>query len=72
MKNKMCKDNDIILVIFPFKVNPSLREPEKIQKFIIKEFEKKTGLKLLKLPQYDHRNTSKEFKNLDKFLHNDL
>lgn len=72
MKKKLCEDNDIILIIFPFKVNPSLREPEKIQKFIIKEFEKKTGLKLLKLPQYDHRNTSKEFKNLDKFLHNDL
>lgn len=53
LKKKICEDNGIILIEFPYKTSPRMKEPEKIQKFIVSKFENKTGIKLPKLPQYN-------------------
>ena len=53
LKKKICEDNGIILIEFPYKISPRMKEPEKIQKFIVSTFENKTGIKLPKLPQYN-------------------
>ena len=55
----------IILINFPYKISPIMGEPIKIQRFITKEFEKMTGIKLPKLSQFDHRNINKKNKKED-------
>ncbi|MFX1572380.1 MAG: hypothetical protein ACFFB0_06495 [Promethearchaeota archaeon] len=49
LKRKICEENGIILIEFPYKISPRMKEPEKIKNFIISGFENKTGIKLPKL-----------------------
>ena len=64
-KRILCKENKIFLIEFPFSIDPIMSNPNTIQSFIIKEFEKLTRIKLTKNPKIDHRKS--EYKSLDSF-----
>ncbi len=54
IKRELCKDNNIYLIEFPHFISEHMNQPEKIQNFIIKEFESKTNIKLPKIRQFNH------------------
>ena len=67
LKRNLCNENGIILIEFPYNVSPTMKEPKKIQKYIVHKFKKKTGIKMLNLRQYNYHNINKET-GLDKFF----
>ncbi|NVM19950.1 MAG: hypothetical protein HWN80_19780 [Candidatus Lokiarchaeota archaeon] len=46
LKKEICKINNIILIEIPYFIDKSLEHSNKIQSYIISEFENKTGIKL--------------------------
>jgi uncharacterized alpha/beta hydrolase family protein len=46
VKKEICKLNNIILIEIPYFIDLSLEHPQKIQTYIINEFEIKTDIKL--------------------------
>ena len=55
-KKELCEKNGIILIIFPQQIDINMNHPNIIQDYIISEFQRKTGIKLPLMPQYNHRN----------------
>ncbi|MFX1276016.1 MAG: hypothetical protein ACFFBP_15275 [Promethearchaeota archaeon] len=56
LKRSLCNEHNIFLIIFPYSVDPKMKNPVKIQNYIIKKFEKMTGIKLFDIPQYNHHD----------------
>ncbi len=67
-KIKLCEMNGIVLIIFPQRIDMRMNHPEIIQNYIIQEFEKKTGIKLLEVRQYNHLTEWSNRKELDDYL----
>jgi len=77
LKKKIVNDAGIFLILFPYWVDFYMKDPEKIQNFLLNEIENQLGISLLsfQIPQFNHY--SKEFlsfeldlntNNLDNFL----
>ncbi len=66
----LSEQNEIILLIFPYYVDPYMRHPKKIQKFIINEFERLTNIDIKKynIPLFDHRTPEFGQYRLDNYL----
>lgn len=62
-KENMSKNNDIILIVIPYTI-----VPENMQDYIVNEFETKTGIKLLKLPRFNHNTRFIQSTTLINFL----
>lgn len=62
-KEKIAINNDIILLIIPYTITP-----ENMQDHIVKELESKTGIKLPKLPKFNHQNRFVQSITLNNFL----
>ena len=56
IKKEICKLNNVILIEFPFYVDIALEHPKRIQSYIIKKFEEKSGLKLKIKKHFNHRD----------------
>ena len=56
-KKKLSIDNNIILIEFPYYISEKMKNPKKIQSYIINKFEEMTGIKLPKITQFDHRSS---------------
>ena len=59
-KKRLCIENMIILIIFPYNISLRMNEPKKIQDYIIKEFRSKTGIELSDIIQYDYQKKNKD------------
>ncbi len=46
LKKEICRINNIILIEITYYIDKSLEHPDKIQSYIISEFENKTGIKI--------------------------
>jgi len=70
IKKKICLDNDIILIVFKYDKDERMRNPKKIQNFIIEELKKKTRIPFskFKIPYFDHRNPEFGQYRMDEFL----
>ncbi|MFX0105050.1 MAG: hypothetical protein ACFE75_06135 [Candidatus Hodarchaeota archaeon] len=62
-KKKVCKANNITLIIIPFTI-----KPENIQNHIVKIFESKTNIKLPNLPTFNHKTRFIQSTTLNNFL----
>ena len=62
-KEEIARNNDIILIQIQNTISP-----ENMQEFIIREFETMTGLKLPKLPKFNHQTRFIQSRNLNNFL----
>ncbi len=62
-KENMSKNNDIILIVIPYTI-----VPENMQDYIVNEFETKTGIKLPKLPKFNHKTRFIQSTTLINFL----
>ena len=62
-KEELARNNDIILIQIQNTISP-----ENMQEFIIREFETMTGLKLPKLPKFNHQTRFIQSRNLNNFL----
>ncbi len=63
LKKKLCEENNVVLIIIPFIVSF-----DNIQDYIVKQYEKQTGLLLTDIPKYNHRYFFHRKNNLEKFL----
>ncbi|MFX1450877.1 MAG: hypothetical protein ACFFCM_08545 [Promethearchaeota archaeon] len=55
LKEKLCLENNIILIVFPYNIDISLKNPKKIQDFIVEQFKERAKIRLLNISYYDHR-----------------
>lgn len=55
IKKEICKLNNIILIEFPYYIDIALEHPKRIQSFITKQFELKSGIKLNINENFNHK-----------------
>lgn len=53
LKLQISKYNNIILIVFPYNISERMNEPQEIQNYIIEKFEKKIGIKLPQMRQFE-------------------
>lgn len=56
LKLQISRDNNIILIVFPYNISERMNKPQEIQNYIIEEFERKTNIKLPQMKQFEYQN----------------
>ncbi|MFX1312605.1 MAG: hypothetical protein ACFFHD_08345 [Promethearchaeota archaeon] len=69
LKRELCKENNIIMLEFPYDIDKYMKNNIKIQKYIVKELENKVKVKIPKdLPFYNHNTLEFGQYRLDKYF----
>lgn len=69
VKKKLCEENDIILLEFPYYIDKKMKNSKKIQNYIVKELMMKTSIEIpYNLPKYDHISPDFGQYRLDQYL----
>jgi len=69
LKRALCKENEIILLEFPYDVDKYMKDNIKIQKYIVKELKNNTEIKIPEdLPLYNHNTPEFGQYRLDNFF----
>ena len=69
VKKKLCEENNIILIEFPYYIDKKMKNTKKIQDYIIKELKIKAGIEIPNnLPKYDHNSPNFGQYRLDQYF----
>jgi hypothetical protein len=69
IKRKLCEENKIIVIDFPFDIDEKMNKNEIIQSFIINQLQKKTEIRIPRdIPQYNHFSPEFGQDRLDKYF----